>query len=170
MSDAVAVEDIRRMRRERGIKDPQLLRDIRALRVGDLIRLTLLARPEPFSGETLPVRITSIRGRRFRGELARGPATQALAGLRAGSPLAFGAQHIHSVAKGGRTMIDEILTTSQQNLRGTDSNSLLRMYDLAAEALGKARSQQERQRAERAVRRLTEELGRRNLPARTPGL
>lgn len=61
-------------------------------------------------------------------------------------------------------MRDEILLVSLQNLRGTDSNSLLRMYDLANGVLRTTPSQQARARADRALRRITAELQRRKVP------
>jgi hypothetical protein len=52
----------------------------------------------------------------------------------------------------------------QQGLRGTDSNSLLRLYDQACAALGQTAFQGERAKADRAVRRIARELARRNVP------
>jgi hypothetical protein len=49
-------------------------------------------------------------------------------------------------------------------LRGTDSNSLLRLYDLAKEIVNQSPSQQERVRAARAVGRIAEELKKRKVP------
>lgn len=54
--------------------------------------------------------------------------------------------------------------SSQQTLRGTDSNSLLRLYDAAQEVCRTSASQLERTRAGKAVERLTKELKRRNIP------
>jgi hypothetical protein len=71
---------------------------IRRLKVGDSVKLTLLTGPRSF--ETLRVRITSIRGSSFRGKLANQPVSTALSNLRAGSPVAFTAAHIHSLPKG----------------------------------------------------------------------
>jgi len=53
---------------------------------------------------------------------------------------------------------------SLSNLRGTDSNSLLRLYDRAQEAARASPSGLERERADRTVRRIAEELRRRNVP------
>jgi hypothetical protein len=58
------------------------------------------------------------------------------------------------------------LTASRQSLRGTDSNSLLRLHDLAGEVLRTSRSQLERDRAEKALRRIDEELDKRGVPTR----
>ncbi len=61
-------------------------------------------------------------------------------------------------------MSTDIFTMGQGNLRGTDSNSLLRLYDLARDICNKSRSQQERARADKAVQRIAKELQRRNVP------
>jgi hypothetical protein len=64
-------------------------------------------------------------------------------------------------------MSNDLLTMDQRNLRGTDSNSLLRLYDLAKEIFNRSPWQQERARADKAVRRLAEELQKRNVPLGT---
>jgi len=100
MTNTVRIENIEEMRRREGIDDVTLRDDIRALAVGDFVRLTLIPR-EPFSGgETLLVQITAISGASFQGQLARRPASKGLASLRTGAPLAFTADHIHSLPKG----------------------------------------------------------------------
>jgi hypothetical protein len=48
-------------------------------------------------------------------------------------------------------------------LRGTDSNTLLRMYDAVKEAAGTSGSQQERARANRALQRIAKELQKRHI-------
>jgi hypothetical protein len=93
----VEIEDIEEMRRREGIDDVELREQIRGLRVGDCVKLTLMANARSF--ETMLVRITSIRGRTYRGKLAHNPATVGLTMLPAGMLLAFTAGHIHSVAK-----------------------------------------------------------------------
>jgi hypothetical protein len=55
------------------------------------------------------------------------------------------------------------LTIDQPTLRATDSNSLLRMYDLAKEISGKSRLQGERARADKAIQRIGAELRKRNV-------
>lgn len=60
-------------------------------------------------------------------------------------------------------MNSEILTYSQQNIRRTDSNSLLRLYDQMKEIFTKSPMQQQRLRAGKAVERITKELQRRNV-------
>jgi hypothetical protein len=52
----------------------------------------------------------------------------------------------------------------QQNVRGTDSNSLLRLYDQANEIFTKSPLQLERERAGKAMERITKELQRRKVP------
>jgi flagellar motor protein MotB len=61
-------------------------------------------------------------------------------------------------------MRDDPLTFDQATVRGADSNSLLRLYDLSRELFNNAQSQQERARADKAVRRIAKELGKRNVP------
>ncbi len=97
MRDGIVIEDIEEMRRQQNIEDVELRTQICGLQVGDHIRLTLLAGGA--AGETLTVRITSIRGRDFRGKLITCPALTGLSRLRMGFPLAFTAAHIHSVVK-----------------------------------------------------------------------
>jgi hypothetical protein len=60
-------------------------------------------------------------------------------------------------------MSNEILTLNQQNVRGTDSNSLLRLYDQANDIFTKSPSQMERIRAGKAVERISKELQRRKV-------
>jgi hypothetical protein len=97
MRDGVEVENIEEMRLREGIDDAELREEVRGLAVGDLVKLTLLTAKKSFPGETLLVRITRIRGGAFRGKLVDRPASPALSGLRAGSPVAFTAAHIHSL-------------------------------------------------------------------------
>jgi hypothetical protein len=61
-------------------------------------------------------------------------------------------------------MSDEVLTLNQQRVRGTDSNSLLRLYDQANEIFTRSLSQQERTRAGKAVQRIARELEKRKVP------
>jgi len=60
-------------------------------------------------------------------------------------------------------MNTEELAFNQQEMRGTDSNSLLRMYDLANRVLQTSGAQQERARAGKAVERICKELRKRNV-------
>ena len=57
----------------------------------------------------------------------------------------------------------ELLPLDQRHIRGADSNSLLRMYDLANEIFNKSSLQLERAKADKALRRIAEELQRRNV-------
>jgi hypothetical protein len=61
-------------------------------------------------------------------------------------------------------MSHDVLTIGQRNLRGTDSNSLLRLYDWACGVLTKSPSQQERAKADKAIQRIAKELQRRKVP------
>jgi hypothetical protein len=92
------IQDIEDMRRQCGIDDPTLQDQIRGLRRGDVIRLTLLAEAPSAAAETLRVRITSVRAGRFRGKLTSRPASAAFSGMEVGSSVAFTAAHIHSVS------------------------------------------------------------------------
>ncbi len=100
MQPGVWIENIEEMRCREGIYDVELRAEIRGLRIGDVVNLTFLADLERPVGETLPVRVTRIRGHAFRGKLTRRPVSSALAHLRIGSSLAFTAGHIHSLTKG----------------------------------------------------------------------
>ena len=60
-------------------------------------------------------------------------------------------------------MGNDILASSQQSLRGTDSNSLLRLYDMIRGLAQTSPSQYERGRADRAMQRVTKELERRKV-------
>jgi hypothetical protein len=100
MRDSVAIENIEAMRRLEGIDDVELREEIRGLEIGDRVNLTLVAGGKASAGETLLVRITSIRGPAFRGKLATRPASAGLAKLRVGSPVVFTTAHIHSLPRG----------------------------------------------------------------------
>jgi hypothetical protein len=50
-----------------------------------------------------------------------------------------------------------------QRLRGTDSNSLLRLYDRARQAQATPGTRQEREQADKAVRRIAQELQNRDI-------
>jgi hypothetical protein len=97
MRNLIEIENIDEMRRREGIDDVELREGIRALHVGDFVRLTFLAVTKPFAPETLSVRITSIRGKAFRGKLADRPASSGLSGLRIGTSVTFTRDHIHSI-------------------------------------------------------------------------
>ena len=94
------IEDIQQLRWKQGIEDLELLAEISGLQVGDSVKLTFRADKVSFAGETLLVRITSIKGCAFCGKLAAEPALIGLSNLRLGSPVrCFSATHIHSIAK-----------------------------------------------------------------------
>ncbi|MGH7171076.1 MAG: hypothetical protein ACRELG_12425 [Gemmataceae bacterium] len=94
---AIEIENIDELRQREGIDDVELHEDIGRLRVGDHVRLTFLAGTT--LRETLPVRITSIRARQFRGRLAGPVARPELLGLRPDSLVNFTAGQIHSIAR-----------------------------------------------------------------------
>ena len=60
-------------------------------------------------------------------------------------------------------MTNDALILEQRKLRGTDSNSLLRMYDLAHGIFNNSQSQQERARADKVIERIARELQKRNV-------
>jgi hypothetical protein len=64
-------------------------------------------------------------------------------------------------------MSDDVLALGKQDIRGTDSNSLLRMYDLANEIFKRTPLKQERARAERSLQRIAKELENRHVLLRT---
>jgi hypothetical protein len=100
MGKRLEIENIEERRREVGIDDVVLREDIRRLDVGDVVKLTLLTGSPSFAGETVLVRITSIRGPAFRGKLIGKPTSPGLSRLGIGSLVAFTAAHIHSLASG----------------------------------------------------------------------
>src|SRR5260370_18731968 len=100
MRHIVEIEDIEDLRRREGIEDVELGNAIRALAVGDVVKLTFLTGVTPNAGEPLRVRITRIEDGEFRGRLGSAAATASLSSLRAGSSIAFTSAHIHSVVKG----------------------------------------------------------------------
>ena len=61
-------------------------------------------------------------------------------------------------------MSTDVLSIGPGALRGTDSNSLLRLYDRARDLLTKSPSRQERVRVDKTILRITKELQRRNVP------
>jgi hypothetical protein len=97
MRGPLQIQDIEQMRRRAGIDDVELRQAIRVLRVGAFVKLTLLTGAAESAGETLLVRITSIRGDAFRGKLTRRPTSAGLSGVRVGRAFAFTGSHIHSL-------------------------------------------------------------------------
>jgi hypothetical protein len=97
MRNLVEIENIEEMRLREGIDDVELREKIRGLKIGDFVRLTVLTGATSSAGETLSVKITSIRRGAFRGELADRPASARQSKLRLGSPVAFRTAHIHSL-------------------------------------------------------------------------
>jgi hypothetical protein len=99
MRNSIEIENIEEMRHNEGIDDVELRAEIRVLAIGDFVRLTLLNRAVSFAGETLTVRITSVKGSMLRGKLVDCPTFVGLSILRSGSPISFTTAQIHSVAK-----------------------------------------------------------------------
>ncbi|HEX5272413.1 MAG TPA: hypothetical protein VFW33_18075 [Gemmataceae bacterium] len=99
MRERLQIQDIEDMRRRAGIDDVELRQAIRGLRVGALVRLTLLTGAPGAAGETLVFRITSIRAGAFRGRLASRPTSAGLSDLRVGRALIFTQSHIHSLPR-----------------------------------------------------------------------
>jgi len=165
MRNSIEIENIEEMRHLQGIEDVQLEDEIDRLRVGDLVKLTFLTGTKAF--ETLAVKITSIQDGAFRGQLTVMPASSHLSQMRVGSRIKFTRAHIHSIVKGRAVFascVDHaVLSVDQPTLRGTDSNSLLRMYDQAQGIFSRARFQQERAKADKAVQRIARELQRRKI-------
>ncbi len=99
MRSRVEIENIEEMRRQEGIEDTELWKAIYTLRVGDFVRVTLVADTVPAARETLRVRITSIAPGALRGRLADQPAAGSLAKHRRGALLNFSPNHIHSITE-----------------------------------------------------------------------
>ena len=97
MRGPLQVQDIEEMRRRAGIEDVELPQAIHVLRVGALVKITLLAGAPAAAGETLLVPDHQHPGSAFRGRLADRPTSAGLSGLRPGRALAFTGSHIHSV-------------------------------------------------------------------------
>jgi hypothetical protein len=68
------------------------------------------------------------------------------------------------VALWGRAMNADVLALGVRNIRSTDSNSLLRLYDQARILCQRSDSPQERARADRLLQLLGTELRKRKVP------
>lgn len=97
MQYPVELENIEELRLSQDIDDVDLRAEIRALRVGDAVKLTFLNAKKASAGETLRVRIVRIDGRAFYGTLAQKPASHDLPGLVVGDAITFTKDHIHSI-------------------------------------------------------------------------
>lgn len=97
MRVSIAIENIDELRLCNGIDDIELHEEIERLRVGDHVLLTFLSGTNLRT--TLPVRITRIRARQFRGRLVARIARPDLLGLRANALVAFTAGQIHSIVR-----------------------------------------------------------------------
>ena len=97
MRNTIAIENIEKMRLLERIDDVDLKKEIRRLKIGDLVKLTLLTGSTSF--ETAMVRIVSNHALTYTGELISKPAANSLSEVRAGLPVDFMAAHIHSIPK-----------------------------------------------------------------------
>lgn len=103
MQLTVLVQNIEEMRQREGIDDVELRREIRAMKIGDCVRLTLLSPHRSAGSETVLVRITRIDGTSLRGALLTRPTTKGLNVLPADLSLSFKREHIHSLQKAGNS-------------------------------------------------------------------
>jgi hypothetical protein len=106
MSQRVEFENIEEMRCAAGIDDVELRDAVRNLQVGDLVKLTLRGTQGSFPGESVLIRITSIKGDVFRGKLAQTNRAARRTGVNEGMLLAFRREQIHSIP-GKRTGVEE---------------------------------------------------------------
>src|SRR5437016_11669633 len=93
MRQTLALQDIEELRRQEGIDDVELRLEIRALKAGDIVKVSVLTATMAF--ETVAVRITSVRGSTFRGRLVRTGRRK----MPAAPIFAFSTSHIHSIPK-----------------------------------------------------------------------
>ncbi len=98
MQFTTSIENIEAMRQGAGIDDMELRRAILRLAIGDFVKLTFLGANAQKGGETVLVRITSIRGGAFRGKLAVRPKPASQLAARVGA-FAFTAAQIHSLPR-----------------------------------------------------------------------
>jgi hypothetical protein len=91
------IEEIDALRRQNGIHDVELHREIARLQVGDQVRLTFLAGQGLPAAQTLRAHITHVGDGHFRGRLVVAPAGRAPRPLRRGMAVVFTAGQIHSV-------------------------------------------------------------------------
>jgi len=99
MPPTIRIENIEEMRRQQGIEDDELRLEIRALRAGDYVHLTLLTAAGAF--EVVTVRITSVRGAALRGKLAKRASTPGLSRHPVGTPITFTTDHIPPLPRPG---------------------------------------------------------------------
>ena len=89
------IEDIQQLRWKERIEDLELRAAISHLRIGDSVKLAFRPNKASFAGETLLIRITSIRGTAFRGKPAAKPALIGLSTGRITRPLQGGPHSLH---------------------------------------------------------------------------
>jgi hypothetical protein len=64
-------------------------------------------------------------------------------------------------------MENDVFALGERIIRGTDTNSLLRLYDLAREVSNTSDVRLKRSRADKAIERIAKELDRRKVPFRS---
>jgi len=101
MQMSILVQNIEEMRRREGIEDEELRRDIRAMKIGDCVHLTLISNQRPMGSETVVVRVTRIDGSKYEGALLTRPLSKGLNTLPTDLALFFKREHIHSLHKPG---------------------------------------------------------------------
>ena len=94
MRQTLRIENIERMRREKGIFDTQLMEDIRCLQIGHHVNVTFLCNHGRTGNKTVRVRICRIEELVMHGSLVE---TLSPATLKVGSLVTFKACHIHSI-------------------------------------------------------------------------
>ena len=99
MLNRIEIENLATLRSRQGVEHTKFRQGIRALRVGNLVKLVFLSAVKCFAGETLLVRITRIQDADFFGRVVSRPTSAYLTGVQAGSGLAFTADHILSIPK-----------------------------------------------------------------------
>jgi hypothetical protein len=98
MQNYIEIENIEEMRRQVGIDDVELRKQIQKLQIGDFVKLSLVTNRSSF--ETLLIQIKSIHGSNFQGHLVHLPHPPNLSKLEVGSLIVFTSDHIHSIPSG----------------------------------------------------------------------
>lgn len=98
-NDIIEIENIECMRLREGINDLELRQDIRGLRIGHCVKLTLVSGDRPLEGETVTVRITVHSRRIVPGQAGKAAGVRCLQGPGGAAPLTFSTAHIHSILK-----------------------------------------------------------------------
>ena len=126
MPNELMIEDIEAMRRHAGIDDVALREEIRALRAGDFVKLSLVT-PNGRC-ETLRVRITSIKGSTIRGRVASVPAPAARTRVRRGALISFTGPRV--VQQTTREKLPDDFGLAESNLRFGHLDAIVRRPEL----------------------------------------